>query len=255
MVYIVGVTGGIASGKSSAAKLLAAKCEAEGEVNLVDADKLGHLAYAKGSPAYHSLIARFGAEKILAEADEGAKGEEGDLREIDRRKLGGIVFSDKAEMDALCQIVWPVIRSSIESTIQETSYKEKQSSGAKKHYLILEAAVMLEAGWEDLVTDMMLVTYVDRDLAKTRLMERNSLSEEEALKRINAQMTNSERLTRVCDNGTTSEVSFEENNVTFYEGQPPVGVRLTVTLENKGSEDDLKAGVAIVVGRILGRKE
>lgn len=255
MVYIVGVTGGIASGKSSAAKLLAAKCEAEGEVTLVDADKLGHLAYAKGSPAYHSLIARFGAEKILAEADEGAKGEEGDLREIDRRKLGGIVFSDKAEMDALCQIVWPVIRSSIESTIQETSYKEKQSSGAKKHYLILEAAVMLEAGWEDLVTDMMLVTYVDRDLAKTRLMERNSLSEEEALKRIDAQMTNSERLTRVCDNGTTSEVSFEENNVTFYEGQPPVGVRLTVTLENKGSEDDLKAGVAIVVGRILGRKE
>lgn len=251
MVYVLGITGGIASGKSSASKMLASKLEARGEVNLIDADKLGHLAYAKGSPAYHSLVEKFGAEKILADPDEGAKddGKGEDLREIDRRKLGGIVFSDKAQMDALCQIVWPVIRSNIVSTIQGIVDKRKEQQ--QQQYVILEAAVMLEAGWDDLVTDMLLVTFVDRDLAKARLMERNSLSDDEALKRIDAQMSNSERLTRVCDNDNTSEVTFEDNNVIFYEGQQLVGGRLTVTLENKGSEDDLKGAVSTIVDRIL----
>ena len=252
MVFVIGITGGIASGKSSLSKLLLQKLQGslpeKSEVSLIDADKLGHLAYISGSTAYHKLVDRFGAENILTEPGESEDSAHHEERAIDRRKLGAIVFSDKAEMDALCDIVWPVIRSSIETSLQELGGRDKEQ------YVILEAAVMLEAKWEDMISGMLIVTYVDRDVAKSRLMERNSLSEEEALKRIDAQMGNSERLTRVCggEGGSddTCEVSFEENNLTFYDGNHKA--RTTTTFENRGSEDEMKEATNTIAMKILG---
>ena len=191
MVVILGLTGGIASGKSSTASQIVTslrKLEKEGlEVVSIDGDKLGHLAYDTGKPAYHKLVTQFGANEILVDADEG-NGE----RAIDRRKLGGIAFSSKSHMDALCAIVWPVIRSEIEKIIAEAKDREQQDTA--KIVIVLEAAVMLEAKWEDLVTEMLIVTFVDREIATERLMARNSLSKEDAAKRIDAQMSNTDRL-------------------------------------------------------------
>jgi|MDTB01.1.fsa_nt_gb dephospho-CoA kinase len=254
MVVIVGLTGGIASGKSSVASQIATslgKLEKEGlEVVSIDGDKLGHLAYATGAPAYHKLIEQFGAEEILVEADKG-----GEERAIDRRKLGGIAFSSKDKMDSLCAIVWPVIRGEIEESI--TKAKGKEQEGSARVVIVLEAAVMLEAKWEDLVTGMLIVTFVDRELAMERLVARNSLSKEEAFKRIDAQMSNTERLAAA---GGGAMVSFEDNGVTFMEevgeseGQEESrsrsSRRITATLDNGGSEDSLKEAVATIVDRI-----
>ena len=116
---------------------------------------------------------------------------------------------------------------------------------------------MLEAKWEDLVTGMLIVTFVDRELAMERLVARNSLSKEEAFKRIDAQMSNTERLAAA---GGGAMVSFEDNGVTFMEevgeseGQEESrsrsSRRITATLDNGGSEDSLKEAVATIVDRI-----
>ena len=252
MVVILGLTGGIASGKSSTASQIATSLGKLGkEVVPIDGDKLGHLAYATGAPAYHKLIEHFGAQEILADANEG-DGE----RAIDRRKLGGIAFSSKKHMDALCSIVWPVIRSEIERIIAEA--KDREQHGIAKVVIVLEAAVMLEAAWEDLVTEMLIVTFVDREIAMERLMKRNSLSKEDALKRIDAQMSNTDRLAAA---GGGSMVSFEDNGLTFMEDEDKhdgeeeslslSSRRITVTLDNGGSEDSLQDAVATIVDRIV----
>ena len=250
MAFVVAITGGIASGKSTLSKLIADKLRTEpsNEVILVDADKLGHLAYIPGTPAYRALVERFGAGQILAEGvSEG-----GSDPEIDRRKLGGIVFSDKSQMDALCSIVWPVIRSSIEKTIAETTDTANSDNNSKKYYIVLEAAVMIEAKWVDLASGMVVVSFVDRDIAKSRLMERNSLTEADALKRIDAQMKNEERLVAVVPTGSSVDVTFEDNDLIFYEDKAPAATSATViaTVDNKGTEQALNETADMVVKKI-----
>eukprot|EP00004_Rigifila_ramosa_P027047 TRINITY_DN8637_c0_g1_i1.p1 TRINITY_DN8637_c0_g1~~TRINITY_DN8637_c0_g1_i1.p1 ORF type:complete len:128 (-),score=37.66 TRINITY_DN8637_c0_g1_i1:10-393(-) len=94
-------------------------------------------------------------------------------------------------MKQLTDIVWPAIRESAKTELQQAS----ETSSAK--VAVLEAAVLLEAGWTDLVDEVWVLS-VPREVAIQRLHERNGLSEEEALRRINAQMTNEERVRRAA---------------------------------------------------------
>ena len=165
---IIGVTGGICSGKSTVTRVLASL-----GVSVLDADKLGHRAYEKGSDCFQKLVEHFGTKII------GSDGE------INRQLLGSIVFSDISKMNELKTIVWPEIRRLI---IEELKVLENQGI----ENVVLEAAVMIEAGWQDLVSTLWVVS-VDRETAKTRLMARNSLSESDALKRIDSQISNEER--------------------------------------------------------------
>ncbi|EFA79885.1 dephospho-CoA kinase [Heterostelium album PN500] len=164
----IGLTGGIASGKSTVLKYLTelgAKC--------IDADKIGHAVYKKGEPAHSKLIEAFGQSIVAADG------------EIDRRSLGPIVFADKQNMNTLCSIVWPEMKVLIEKEFQE-------SLSRKEKVVVLEAAVLIEAGFLDIV-DRVWVTSIDRKVAISRLSARNGLSEEEAIKRIDSQLTNQER--------------------------------------------------------------
>ena len=135
---IIGLTGGIASGKSTAAKRLG-----EWGAHVIDADQLGHRAYLKDTPAFHAVVAAFGGDTV---------GEDG---EIDRRVLGGKVFGDPAKLKLLTDIVWPAIRDLAADEIQSVQSAEPE------RIIVLEAAVLLEAGWQDLV-DEIWATVVDR---------------------------------------------------------------------------------------------
>ena len=169
---VIGLTGSIASGKSTAARCL----ESLG-AHLVDADRLGHLAYEPGTRAYRSILSAFGAE--LA-------GEDG---RIDRRALAGLAFGDRRALERLTGIVWPEIRRLAEERISALRACDPEG------VVVLEAAVLLEAGWEDLV-DEVWVILADSDTALRRAMERDGSLETEVRRRIDAQMPNRERVGR-----------------------------------------------------------
>ena len=169
---VIGLTGGIASGKSTATVFL----EKMGCISL-DADKIGHEVYLKGMPAYSKILNTFGLGVMNKH------------EEIDRQKLGQIVFADKKMLDKLCKIVWPEIKT---LGIKKISHAKQAHPHAP---IVLEAAVLLEANWESMV-DEVWVIYIDPKLAIQRLMQRNGLSFSDADARLKAQMTNAERLTK-----------------------------------------------------------
>lgn len=168
MTIVVGLTGGIASGKSVVSGMLA-----ERGAHVVDADKVGHEAYARGSGCYEAVVDAFGAEIV------GADGE------IDRRALGAKVFGDAVQRRRLEGIVWPWMRG-----VMEVRLAALRDEGVP--VVVLEAAVLVEADWTPLV-DQVWVVAVEPALARARLMSRNGLTAEQADARIAAQLTNEER--------------------------------------------------------------
>ena len=169
-MQVIGLTGGIASGKSLVNEIL----RDEYDATIISGDELGHQAYLPDTDAWKDILARWGDDLMNPES-----------REIDRRKLGGIVFADPEELKALNEITWPRIRALAEQRIAEL-----REEGAK--IAVLEAAIMIEAGWTDLC-DELWVTQATEEDAISRLQSRNSLTEEQARQRINSQLSNEER--------------------------------------------------------------
>ncbi|MEX2031879.1 MAG: dephospho-CoA kinase [Dehalococcoidia bacterium] len=167
---VIGLTGGIASGKSTAAEMLR-----EMGASVIDADRLGHRSYDPGTPGFEKVVNAFGHDIV---------GKDG---LVDRRVLGGKVFGAPGQMERLNSIVWPEIRNLIKDEIKQI---RSQDSGA---IIVLEAAVLLEAQWQDLCDEIWVVTTPVKT-AVARLRSRNGLSEDAAMARINSQMTNKERL-------------------------------------------------------------
>ncbi|HEX5480019.1 MAG TPA: dephospho-CoA kinase [Dehalococcoidia bacterium] len=168
MTTVIGLTGGIASGKSVVREML----ERHGAY-VIDADKVGHEAYAPGSDCYHAVIAAFGEDIV---------GHDG---QIDRKALGAKVFADRAHRKRLEGIVWPWMRHVMEARLETLRVEGTP-------VVVLEAAVLIEANWQPLVDEVWAVI-APPDLARERIMERNGLSAEHAEARINAQLTNEER--------------------------------------------------------------
>ena len=167
---VLGLTGGIASGKSTAADRLK-----ELGAIVLDADRYGHRAYDKDSEGFHAVVNEFGHDIV---------GEDG---EIDRRVLGGKVFGAPDQLERLTNIVWPVIRELASAEIAELREREPET------IIVLEAAVLIEAGWQDLADEIWVLT-VAPEAARKRLMSRNNFTEEQAQARIDAQISNEERL-------------------------------------------------------------
>ena len=169
---IIGLTGSIASGKSTAARYL----ERLG-AHRVDADRLGHLAYEPGEPAHRAILGAFGPE--LA----------GNDGRIDRRALAGRVFAHPEALERLNAIVWPRIRRLAKARI--AALRSAEPNGV----IVLEAALLLEAGWEALV-DEVWVLLTAPDTALRRALLRDGSDESEVRRRIEAQISNAERARR-----------------------------------------------------------
>ena len=172
---VIGLTGGIASGKSTAAEYLRGL-----GATLIDADRVGHRSYEPGTSGFEKVVNAFGHEIV---------GKDG---VIDRRILGGKVFGAPGEMERLNFILWPEIRTLISEELRELTRRDRDQ------IVILEAAVLIEAGWTDLCDEVWVVTTTPQ-IALARIMSRNNLSEEAATARIHAQAGSRERALQVAD--------------------------------------------------------
>lgn len=171
-MYVIGLTGGIGTGKSTVAKVL----EDEGAV-VLSADLVGHEVYLPGKPAYDEIIATFGREVV---ADDGT---------IDRKKLGPIVFSDPANLAKLNAITHPRMKGMMRERLAEIA---RQGTA----FAVLEAALLFDAGWNDL-TDEVWVTVVPAKVAAERTAARSGIPVGQVLERIQkAQMEDDERVRR-----------------------------------------------------------
>ena len=166
---IIGLTGGIASGKSTVARTL----QSWGAY-VIDADKLGHRAYVKGTDAFHKVVAQFGEDVV------GADGE------VDRRALGAKVFGEGGSLKQLTDIVWPAIYDMAAAEIKQSLDSNPNT------VVVLEAAVLIEAGWQSLV-DEIWVTTVDPSTAIERASARDGVDADAVQARIDAQLSNAER--------------------------------------------------------------
>ena len=192
---VICITGGIASGKSTATKFLAEK-----GAFVIDADRLGHETYASGSPANDKIAARFGTE---VRSSSG---------QIDRKLLGQIVFQDPTKLKELTDIVWPEIRKLAEQRIGKALDEEPA------RHVVLEAAVLIEAEWEDL-GDEVWVVVVDPEIAIARCIARDNLERSAVEQRISAQLSNNERIRyahRVLNNDSDEEALIEQLEEAFY---------------------------------------
>ena len=165
----IGLTGGIGTGKSSVTEAFQSLGAA-----VINADLLGHDAYLPGTIGFEEVVTEFGQEIV------GSDGQ------IDRKKLGPIVFSDSSKMDRLNEIMHPLIRDLIDERL--VSLESTQNKVA-----VVEAAILIEAGWKSLF-DEIWVVISDPEEVINRLGVRNGLSREDALKRIDSQMSNNERI-------------------------------------------------------------
>ncbi|MCH8993633.1 MAG: dephospho-CoA kinase [Chloroflexi bacterium] len=165
---VIGLTGGIAGGKSLVSQQLVER----GAV-VIDADKLGHEAYRKGSETFRAVVEAFGEEVV------GGDGE------IDRKALGAKVFAEPEARRRLEAIVWPAMRSMMEERLAEL--RAKHTSVA-----VLEAALLIEADWLPLVDEVWLVS-ASPETVRQRLAERNGMTAEQAGSRVRAQLSNEER--------------------------------------------------------------
>ena len=181
-VRILCLTGGLASGKSTATQFL----KKQGAL-VIDADKLGHRAYDTGTQAYLKVIEAFGDDVV------------DDEHRIDRKVLGGKVFGQPAALKQLTDIVWPEIRRLAELEI--AGFDAAYPDGL----VVLEAAVLFEAGWDD-IGDEVWAVVADRETAIDRAMARDGFAREAVEQRLAAQLSNEERRSRadvVIDNSGT----------------------------------------------------
>ena len=186
---VICLTGGLASGKSTAVQYLAEK-----GAHVIDADVLGHRAYDPGTIAFDEVINTFG---------EDVRGDDG---QIDRKALGGKVFGKPEALKQLTDIVWPAIRRMAEAEIATVKASDPEK------VIVLEAAVLFEAGWED-IGDEIWVISVARETAIERSMARDGATREAVENRLNAQLSNEERTARanvVMTNNSDQSSLFEQ---------------------------------------------
>ena len=158
-----GLTGGIASGKSTVAAMLR-----EQGFHVIEADLLAHRLIEPGQPAYEEVLREFGQEVVAP----GGR--------IDRAKLAGIVFPDPAKLQRLNQIVHPRVVEALDQELAELERKDPHGVA------VVEAALLIEAGYHDRC-DRLVVVWCTPEQQLERLLARG-MSQAEAERRIAAQM-------------------------------------------------------------------
>lgn len=171
MTRVIGLTGGIGSGKTTVSQTLT-----ELGAVIIDADKVGHEAYQPGTDIWQELVKTFGKQVLAAD------------NTIDRKQLGAIVFGNPEELKRLNSIVHPRMFEMIKKRIEDLRQK-----GAK--LVVLDAAILFEANWAPLVEEVWVVVADEANVVK-RAIARTGLPEEQIRSRIRSQMSNEERIKR-----------------------------------------------------------
>jgi len=180
---VVGLTGGIGSGKSTVAGMLA-----QMGADVIDADKVGHEIYRPGSEGFRRVVEAFGPEVVGADST------------IDRRVLGAKVFADPAALATLNALVHPLIAAELQARLEALRAAPRDTP------LVVEAAIMMEAGWT--FFDEVWVVTVSPETAIERVVGSRGLTRDDVERRIRAQIPNAERrrrADRVIENDGTPE--------------------------------------------------
>ena len=136
-MYVIGLTGGIACGKSTIVSTL----QNFDNCRVLNADLLGHQTYASStSKAFQEIVEAFGDEVVQKSPSDGSLS-------IDRKALGARVFGNPEQLKKLTDIVYPAIKELAEIEIEKIKQKECEQQDKKETIVILEAAVLIEAGW------------------------------------------------------------------------------------------------------------
>ena len=165
---VIGLTGGIASGKSTVSQMLS-----ELGAVVIDADKIGHEAFRPDTDAWRQVVAEFG---------RGILDRDG---EIDRSRLADVVFNDPRALEKLNRIMHPRMRRIVEGRIEALR-------GQGVEAVVLEAALLIEAKWTDLV-DQVWVAVAPESQVIDRLRSQRGFNEERGRARIESQMSADER--------------------------------------------------------------
>ena len=186
---IIGLTGGIGSGKSTVSSYLEKKgCK------ILDCDMISRKMTEKGSPALEKIRKQFGSEYFLSDGT------------LDRKALGDFVFNNRSQLDVLQKIITEKVIEHINNTI---SYlKDYQFEGI----IVIDAPLLFECGMENIADENWLVT-ASIDTRLERVSKRDGLSKEQILLRINNQMSEEEKeklSNCVLDNSTDLDELFNQ---------------------------------------------
>ena len=191
-MFTVGLTGGIGSGKSTFAALLA-----ERGAQVIDADQLGRDALRPGEPAWHSVVDNFGDEILSA-----------GTMEIDRKRLAEVVFNDPNKLAALNTITHPVIAAGIADTLERLSQTDA--------IVVLDAALLVELRL-DKAMNLLIVVDADEDSRKKRLQSSRRMELTDIEARIAAQASSEELIQRadivVRNDGSLEALALEADRV------------------------------------------
>ncbi len=166
---VIGLTGGIGSGKSTVSQFLT-----ELGAVILNTDEVGHEAFKPDTELWRQVVAAFGRQIVTPDGN------------IDRKKLGNIVFGNAESLSRLNQIMHPRMYALVKAQLEE--YRQQ-----KTRVVVLEAPLLLEAGWTPLVDEVWVTTASESTVFK-RLEERGGMSQAESLTRIRSQLPSAERV-------------------------------------------------------------
>jgi dephospho-CoA kinase len=204
-MYLIGLTGNIASGKSTVRQML----EQLG-ARAIDADALAHAVLSKGTPAWRAVADTFGAEVLREDG------------EVDRPKLGALVFADPVQLQKLEAIVHPAVSIALARLL----------SDAREPVVVVEAVKLIEAGL-DRYCDAVWIVTVPQAEAKRRLIQGRGLGEIDAQLRLRAQPPVKDKLrlaTVVIDNGGTIDATRDQVARAFASIRPESAADKTQSL-------------------------
>jgi len=167
---IIGITGSIGSGKSEVAKVFA-----ENGAYVIDADVEAKALLNKGEEGYEAVVHAFGS---------GVLNEEG---EIDKKRLASIIFSDVEKVRKIDQLIHPLVRKCIVRKLRELKERDGKAT------VVIDAPLLIEAGFHKMVDHVILVTPKDKKEALKRAAKRIGISVEEAKKRFAFQIPQEEK--------------------------------------------------------------
>ena len=191
-MIVIGLTGSIGSGKSEVSKML-------GQLGapIIDADRIGHQTYLPGSSAWHQLVEVFGEDIVKMSG------------EIDRKKLGTIVFEDPMALEALNRIMHPIMQQVVKDNIEK--YRKEMVE-----LVVLEAALLIEAGWHTLVDEVWITSSSKTEILR-RLRNNRGMTNSEVRNRMKSQMGSSikeQYATVIIDNsGTIDELRSQVQEI------------------------------------------